>query len=239
VEDPRPCGAAAQAGRHALPSRRHLLREGSLSRSGTSEAPITVAAHPGELVVIDGGLREFLEDPAKAWEPFQGGAEGEYVSTRSYPGADDRKVPHQFLPGAWEPMWGIEDERPLALGHFADSMVPLHGYRTVADLRAANELWRGKKEHTGLFSGPGLWFNRQTGHIHARLAQHQLAGLGERAYRGETDPRKLPLVVAVPDSPRPPDVSPEVDDCSRSPPSGQADSDPCGRQDNEGTAFHA
>ena len=30
-------------------------------------------------------------------------AEGEFVSTPTYPQADDRKVPHQFLPGAWEP----------------------------------------------------------------------------------------------------------------------------------------
>jgi hypothetical protein len=96
-------------------------------------------------------------------------------------------------------MWGIEDERPLALGHFADSMVPLHGYRTSTDLRATNELWRDRKEleTTGIYCGPGLWFNRETGRIHIHLAHHRLAGLGRRAYRGETDPRKLPLVVAV------------------------------------------
>jgi hypothetical protein len=171
----------------------------SLSRSGTAEAPITVAAYPGELAVIDGGLREFFESPQTSWEPFSGGAQGEFVSTRSYLAADDRRVPHQFLPASWEPMWGIEDERPIALGHFADSMVPLHGYRTATDLRSANELWRGKKEtdDTGIYCGPGLWFNRETGRIHIRLAHHRLAGLGDRAYRGQTDPRKLPLVVAA------------------------------------------
>ena len=169
----------------------------SLTRSGTPDAPITIAAYPGELPVLDGGLSEFARDPAVAWEPFAGGAEGEFVSTRSYPHGDDRKVPHQFLPGSWEPMWGIEDERPLALGHFADSMVPLHGYRTAKDLRATNEFWHGKKDDPGLYCGPGLWFNRDTGRIHARLAHHRLPGLGDRAYRGETDPRKLPLVVAV------------------------------------------
>src|SRR5262245_38465358 len=36
----------------------------SLTRSGTPEAPITIASHPGELAVIDGGVREFLEKPA-------------------------------------------------------------------------------------------------------------------------------------------------------------------------------
>lgn len=172
----------------------------SLSRSGTAEAPITIASHPGELAILDGGAREFLESPAKCWEPFPGGAEGEFVSTRTYAHADDRKVPHQFLPASWEPLWGIEDERPIALGHFADSMVPLHGYRIAADLRATNELWLGNKKEMrdiGIYCGPGLWFNRETGRLHIRLAHHQLAGLGDKAYRGETDPRKLPLVVAV------------------------------------------
>ncbi len=172
----------------------------SLSRSGTAEAPITIAGHPGELAILDGGLAEFLDHPETAWEAYAGGAEGEFVSTRSYPAADDRKVPHQFLPASWEPMWGIEEQRPIALGHFADSMVPLHGYRTAADLRASYELWPSKKKELdagGVYAGPGLWLDRQTGRIHIRLAHHRLAGLGDRAYRGETDPRKLPLIIAV------------------------------------------
>ncbi|MGE3806455.1 MAG: hypothetical protein AB7K24_17440 [Gemmataceae bacterium] len=170
-----------------------------LTRSGTADKPITIASHPGELAVIDGGLREFLEEPAKAWQPAANGAAGEYVSTRTYRQADDRQVPHQFLPASWEPLWGIEEERPIALGHFADSLVPLHGYRVAKDLSSPNEFWTGKKEidSTGIYCGPGLWFNRATGRIHIRLAHHQLAGLGTRAYRGETDPRQLPLIVAA------------------------------------------
>ena len=172
----------------------------SLTRSGTAEAPITIRSYPGEQGVLDGGLREFRENPASSWEPLVGGVEGEYVSTKTYFAADDRRVPRQFLPSSWEPMWGIEAERPLVLGHFADSMVPLHGYRLAADLRATNEYWvAGKNEmrETGIYCGPGLWFNRETGRIHARLAHHRLEGLGDHAYRGETDPRKLPLVVAA------------------------------------------
>ena len=201
-----PWKTLAHAFRQLKPGDTLYLRGGTyyekaaLTRSGTAEAPITIAAYPGELVILDGGLPEFLEEPAESWEPLAGGIEGEYVSTKTYFDADTRRVPTQFLPGAWEPMWGIEDERPLALGSFAESMVPLHGYRLAVDLRSANELWIGGKAEmrdSGIYCGPGLWFNRETGRIHIRLAHHRLDGLGDRAYRGETDPRKLPLVVSV------------------------------------------
>jgi hypothetical protein len=171
----------------------------ALSRSGTPEAPITISSHPGELAVIDGGLREFLENPAGSWEPLTGGAAGEYISTRTFPDADTRRAPTQFLPGSWEPLWGIEDERPLALGNFADSMVPLHGYRFLNDLRSKNEHWLTDKKdpNASLYGGPGLWYNRDTARIHIRLAHQHLPGLADRAYKGETDPRKVPLIIAL------------------------------------------
>lgn len=172
----------------------------SLHRSGTAEAPITIASYPGELATIDGSLREFTDHPAASWEPAKDGVADEFVSTRTYFQYDTRPAPRQFLPGSHEPMWGKEDERPLALGHFAGSLVPLHGYRLLADLRATNEMWLGNKNEmrdTGIYGGPGLWFNRATGRIHVRLAHHQLAGLGDAAYRGETDPRRVPLIVSV------------------------------------------
>ena len=121
-----PWKTLAHALRNLKPGDTLYLRGGTfyekvaLTRSGTAEAPITIASFPGELAIIDGGLREFSESPAKSWEPFAGGAEGEFVSTKTYFGAEDRRAPQQFLPASWEPMWGIEDERPLALGHFAD-----------------------------------------------------------------------------------------------------------------------
>jgi hypothetical protein len=170
-----------------------------LTQSGSEGAPITIGSYPGELAIIDGSFREFAESPATSWQPLEGGMEGEFVSTKTYFDADDHQVPRQFLPGSWEPMWGIEEERPLALGFFADSMVPLHSYRIAADLRSKNEFFGGKNamRDTGIYCGPGLWFNRATGRIHIRLAHHELAGLGERAYRGEQDPRKLPLIIAA------------------------------------------
>ncbi|HZN35394.1 MAG TPA: hypothetical protein VFB80_16310 [Pirellulaceae bacterium] len=201
-----PWKTLAHATRQLQPGDTLYLRGGiyyeraQLRNSGTEAAPITIAGYPGELAILDGGRREFFENPATSWQPLEGGVEGEYVSTRTYFDADDRQVPHQFLPAAWEPMWGIEEERPLALGNFGDSLVPLHGYRLAVDLRSKNELWiggKGEMRDTGIYCGPGLWFNRRTGRIHIRLARHELAGLGQRAYRGETDPRKLPLIIAV------------------------------------------
>lgn len=195
--------------RHALrqlnPGDTLYLRGGTyyerpvLSRSGTEDAAITIRGYPGETAVIDGGLREFWESPETSWKPLQDGARGEFVSTKTYFEADTRRVPHQFLPAAWEPMWGIEDDRPLALGNFGDSLLPLHGYRRLDDLRAANEFTEPAKSKyaEGVCCGPGMWFNRETGRIHIRLAHHSMPGLGTRGYRGETDPRKLKLVVAV------------------------------------------
>ncbi len=201
-----PWKSLAHATRRLKPGDTLYLRGGTyyekvaLTLSGTTNAPITISSFPGEMAVMDGGLREFHDSPATSWEPFAGGADGEFVSTKTYFGADSRKAPTQFLPASWEPMWGIEDERPLVLGHFADSMVPLHGYRIVEDLRSTNEFWLGGKNamrDTGFYCGPGLWFNRATGRIHVRLAPTTLPVLGDRAYRGETDPRRLPLVIAA------------------------------------------
>lgn len=66
-----------------------------LTRSGSKEAPITIRAYPGELAIVDGGLREFAETPEAAWEPFADGAEGEFVSTRTYAALDNRRVPDE------------------------------------------------------------------------------------------------------------------------------------------------
>ena len=101
--------------------------------SGTEERPIVVRAHPGERAVIDGGLREFFDDPRTAWTPLENGAEHEYVSTRTYPAYRRRPILNSFPHAGWEPFHGKEDERPAVMGFFGDSLVPLHGYRTLAD----------------------------------------------------------------------------------------------------------
>lgn len=199
----RPWRTLQHAIHNLLPGDTLYVRQGiyyktlAVTCSGSPGQPITIRSYPGELAIIDGGLREFYEQPESAWQPCDDGAAGEYISTRCYPRADRRHIPNQFLPAAWEPFWGIEEERPLALGFFADSMIPLHGYRRLEDLRSDNEYWQGKASQRGTYCGPGLWYNRHTGRVHIRLAHHRLNGLGQASYRGPIDPRQLPLVVSL------------------------------------------
>jgi hypothetical protein len=149
--------------------------------SGTREQPITVRSFPGELVFINGGLPEFRDNPAEAWEPCPEGAEGEFWSTKTYPD-----------------LGGRAQETNL-LGNFADSMIALQGYHFHGDLRSNNPYWnidnKSDKEQN-VYCGPGVYYDPTTGRIHARLAHTQLAALGDDNYRGETDPRRVPMIVA-------------------------------------------
>lgn len=149
-----------------------------LALHGKADAPITIRAYPGEIAILDGGLREFFETPEQAWEPFPGGGKGEYRSTKRYPNL--RHV----------------------LGSFGDSMIGLQSYYHPQDLRADNELvdwldWAdtAKSDLKPLYLGPGLWYDPHTGHVHARLAPTNLPKPIPN-YRGPTDPRKLPMVLA-------------------------------------------
>jgi hypothetical protein len=160
---------------------------------GTGKKPITIRAYPGELVIIDGGYREFYEHPPGAWETFEGGAHGEFRSTKTYPD----------LAESADPRWPVVASGALAtevrvLGNFGDSMVPLHGYHTPFDLRENDPYWNvsGKlNQGDGIYCGPGVWYATETNRIHARLAHINLRGLGQQNYRGETDPQKIPLVI--------------------------------------------
>ena len=150
---------------------------------GSRKQPVTIRSYPGELAVIDGGLREFFETPGAAWEPVGNGAEGEFRSTKTYPELGGRAGSTNVL------------------GNFGDSMIPLHGYRYLEDLRSSNEylakIEAGKTQAgSGAYCGPGLFYDVETGRIHVRLAHTRQTALGKNNYRGETDPRKLPLIVA-------------------------------------------
>jgi hypothetical protein len=153
-----------------------------MKNSGTADKPITIRSQPGELAILQGGLREFWDHPEQAWEPCPGGAAGEYWSTKTYPD----------LGGTVD---GVN-----VLGRFGDSMLPLHGYRFLADLRSDNMYWNLPKntaeDEKGIYCGPGMFYDVKTGRIHIRLAHTTLPGLHEDNYRGEKDPRKLKLIVA-------------------------------------------
>jgi hypothetical protein len=143
---------------------------------GTQAAPITIRSYPGELAIVDAGYPEFYKDPANAWEPVPGGAPDEYQSKKTYTAGGGS-------------------------GLFGDSMIPFQRYMTLDDLRSTNELYRPELENrsddkTGIYAGPGVKRDADTGKIHIRLAHTTLAGLGDNAYMGETDPRKLSLVIA-------------------------------------------
>lgn len=145
--------------------------------NGTESRPVTIRAVPGELAIIDGSLREFFAQPATAWEPVTGQAPGEFRSTKPY-----------------------RNLRQIH-GRFGDSLIGLQVYYYIEDLRGER------------YVGPGIWYNHSTGHIHIRLAHYEKSGLIKtrtpltqkylphrlnqfESYRGETDPRKLPLIIA-------------------------------------------
>lgn len=173
---------------HALPKLKPgdtlVLRSGvyydalTISASGEAGKPLTIRSHPGELAVIDAGLREFAETPATAWEPAGDGARGEFRSAKEY-----------------------KDLGSMVFGNFGDSLIPLHAYRHLVDLRSDICFWTIKNKlrpESGIYCGPGLWYDAKTGRIHARLQPTTLAALGEDNYKGEADPRKLSLIVGRP-----------------------------------------
>lgn len=143
---------------------------------GRPDAPITIRSYPGEQAIIDGGIPDFQRSPSEAWESCSDAASGEYRSTERYRNIRD------------------------VVGLFADSNVGLQTYWHAIDLRAKNELWMpdpdGKFAVAPVYCGPGLWYDRATGYIHCRLAHTHIDNPAVQNYGGETDPRRVPLVIA-------------------------------------------
>lgn len=136
---------------------------------GTPDQPITLRGYPGEVAVLDGGFPEFQNDPSGAWVP--GDAPGEFVSKRSYRNIRD------------------------VLGLFADSNVGLQTYWHKEYLLTDNEA-TSEGNAKPFYAGPGLYYDKATGKIHVRLAHTHQTREGFVNYAGETDPRRLPLVIA-------------------------------------------
>ena len=184
-----PWKTIAHAVRQLQPGDTLCLRGGiyrehvNVQLEATAGKPITLRSFPGELATIDGGLPEFQLSPQTAWEPVAGGAAGEYRSVSTFPEIDGSRG-------------GV-----TLLGRFADSLTPLHGYRYLTDLRSSNEYFSqidaGKTEAgSGIYCGPGVFFDNETKRVHVRLSHTRQVALGADNYQGETDPRKLKLIIA-------------------------------------------
>lgn len=137
--------------------------------TGTKDKPITVRGYPGEVAVVDGGFPEFQKDPVHAWVP--GAAPGEFVSKHSYPNIRD------------------------VLGLFGDSLVGLQTYWHKEYLLTDNETTAAGNA-VSFYCGPGIYYDKASGKIHVRLAPTHQKREGFVNYAGESDPRKLPLVIA-------------------------------------------
>jgi hypothetical protein len=191
----KPLRTIGEAIRRAQPQMTITLRAGVyrdpvyVAARGMFKAPITLRSFPGESAILDGSLAEFFDDPTSAWEPVPDGAKGEFRSTRPYPNL--RNI----------------------VGSFGDSMIGLNTYFYLSDLRATNETirWPGGMRDDGedilpLSCGPGIFYDAMSGHIHVRLSHTHLPAAkldGESGiatplpnYTGETDPRKVPLILA-------------------------------------------
>ncbi len=148
----------------------------SISVSGEPGRPLTLCGFPGEVAILDGGLADFQKDAPSAWEPSPDGAPGVFRSVKTYPNL------RQFV------------------GHLGDSGLGLQSYNHAADLRATNEKIaypRGGGKGADIlpvYCGPGIWYDPDTGRLYVRLAHTSLGGVSN--YAGETDPRKVSLVLA-------------------------------------------
>ncbi len=149
-----------------------------IARIARADAPITIRSYPNELAVIDGGLREFFENPKNAWQPIAGNVPDYFRSIRSYPNA-------RYM-----------------LGWFADSMVALSTYQHRIDIEETqrghfiNE--KGQPYPLPIYLGPGLWYDVDSGHIHARLTHtnYDIEYPGVADYQGVRDPREIPIVIS-------------------------------------------
>ena len=149
----------------------------TISLRGGAYAPISIIGSEEGETIIDGGLPEFFESPQAAWEPL---GDELYRSTGTY-----RNIP------------GVA-------GSFADRNDPLLTYYLRSDLLAANQIVRydekTKLVDVDLYCGPGLWLDRDSGRIYARFSHTRNNSPYVADYTGETDPRKIPLVIAPIDS---------------------------------------
>lgn len=124
------------------------------------------------------------------------------ITVRAFPGErviiDGSIMEFQTHPqDMWKPcLDGVKDEYVSVksyrnirdvVGYFGDSNIALQTYSRLNDLRSEEN-----------YCGPGLWYNKMSGHIHSRLSHTRRDSdyEGFVNYRGATDPREVALVLA-------------------------------------------
>lgn len=167
-----------------------VLRQGiyyeevTVSVLGTADRPITIRSYPGELATLSGAMRMFEQNPATAWEPVANPSPNQddkinlYRATRRLPNLRD------------------------VMGRFGDSNQGLVTHLHQSDLLATNEHYllpegadRKTTDYEPVYLGPGLFYNAQNGELLVRLDHTRLPDPIVN-YRGQTDPRKMPLVIS-------------------------------------------
>lgn len=175
---------------------------GSDENDGTLGAPWRTLAHamehlrPGDTLYLREGV--FFENLYCAIA----GTKDNPITIRAYPG--ERAILDGSLPefqtdpaNAWEPYpdgaegefisTGVYRNIRDVVGLFGDSHVGLQAYWHKMDMRGSD----GAR-----YCGPGIHYDKITGRVHVRLAHTDMQHPEMPDYRGETDPRRLPLVIA-------------------------------------------
>jgi hypothetical protein len=184
----------------------HVVLENVGEQGG---APIVISSADGHRATIDAALRDFVADPAHAWEPVPPAGP---VVAAALPGTET--APIQVVE--------YKSRAPLPQGTDRGSFTTTRAsytrlitYDMLRDLQAENQrfgkLPRDAAEPPGpmvlgadenspfprrpwVYMGPGLWQDAR-GFLHVRLSHTTLGLAGGEDYEGETDPRKVPLAV--------------------------------------------
>ena len=162
-----PCRHEAAAGRHARPARRHLLRARHRERWSarpTSRSPFAPipASWPSSTAAC-ASSSELAFSGALGALPRRRGGRVPLDEGLSRPGGQRRRP-----------------ERLRQLRRFAGAAA---GYRFHGDLRSDNTYWNVENKVGGesvVYCGPGVFYDRETGRIHCRLAPHEARRPGRR-----------------------------------------------------------
>jgi hypothetical protein len=150
----------------------------TISVSGTSSAPITIAGMSGETAVIDSGPGEFRATNNTDWELVAGGAPDEYRSTRTY----------SFSSNVWAYL-----ETP----GYQNGRLQLVPYTNASAFRSTSSQYVDGT--TQFYIGPGVYFDSATNRLHVRMTKTPEMMDAESRYGtiySGTDPRHHTMVIS-------------------------------------------